>query len=114
MTSVTSGFFAGAVMTTRLAPLATCLAASSRLVKRPVDSNTTSTPRLFHGNWAGSFCARTWKLPPSTLMRSPEALMAASRLPRMESYLSRWASVPASVKSLTATISMSLCAMAAR
>ena len=40
--------------------------------------------------------------------------MSAFRLPRIESYLSRCASVAASVRSLTATMSMSSCAIAAR
>ena len=52
-TTLKSGLFAGAVMTTFLAPAARCFAAASRLVNRPVDSNTTSTPRSFHGSWAG-------------------------------------------------------------
>jgi len=62
MTKEASGPVAGAVMITRFAPAATCLAASSRLVNLPVPSKTTSTPRSFHGSWAGSFCESTWNL----------------------------------------------------
>ena len=61
-----SGPFAGAVMTTFLAPAVTCLAASSRLVKSPVDSKTTSTPRSFHGSCAGSRSDSTLNSSPST------------------------------------------------
>ena len=102
-----SGFFAGAVITTFFAPAVRCFAASSRLVKRPVDSNTTSTPSAFHGSCAGSFIDRTWNSSPPTVIRSPFAEMSALRLPRIESYLRRCASVLASVRSLTATMSMS-------
>ena len=45
---------AGAEMMTFLAPAARCLAAPSRLVKRPVDSITTSAPSSFQGSFAGS------------------------------------------------------------
>ena len=43
--TVTSGSVAGAEMMTFFAPADRCLAASSRLVKKPVDSRTTSIPR---------------------------------------------------------------------
>ena len=47
---VTSGFLAGALIRTRFAPpLLICSSALSRLVKKPVDSSTTSTPRSFQG-----------------------------------------------------------------
>ena len=39
---------------TFFAPPPRCLAASSRLVKKPVDSSTTSAPRSPHGSAAGS------------------------------------------------------------
>ena len=42
MTTVTSGSVAGALIRTLFAPAARCFAAPSRLVKNPVDSNTTS------------------------------------------------------------------------
>ena len=44
---------------------------ASRLVKRPVDSNTTSTPSDFHGSCAGSLTDSTWNSSPSTVIRSP-------------------------------------------
>ena len=113
-TSVRSGLFAGAVMTTFFAPASRCLAAASRLVKMPVDSNTTSTPSAFHGSCAGSFSESTWNSSPSTVIRSPLAEMSALRLPRIESYLSRWASVSALVRSLTATMSIESSSIAAR
>ena len=51
---VASGFLAGALIKTRFAPpLLMCSSALSRLVKNPVDSRTTSTPRSFHGSFAG-------------------------------------------------------------
>ena len=92
-TTVMSGPLAGAVMTTFLAPAVRCLAASSRLVKSPVDSNTTSTPRSFQGSCAGSRIDSTLNSSPSTEMPSPCASTFACRLPSTESYFSRCASV---------------------
>src|SRR5262245_52591261 len=109
-----SGPFAGAVITTFLAPAARCFAASSRLVNNPVDSNTTSTPRSFHGNCAGSRMDRTLNSSPSTAMASLLASTREWRLPSTESYFSRCASVCALVRSLTATKSMFLSPSAAR
>src|SRR5262249_2796315 len=109
-----SGFLAGAVMITRLAPAARCLAAASRSVNRPVDSNTTSTPRSFHGSCAGSFTDSTLNSSPSTAIASCLATTVACRLPSTESYLRRCASVLALVRSFTATKSMSLSPSAAR
>src|SRR5437763_2837096 len=109
-----SGPFAGAVMTTFFAPAARCLAASSRLVKRPVDSNTTSTPRSVHGSCAGSRTDSTLNSSPSTAIDSPLASTLARRLPSTESYFSRCASVCAFVRSFTATKSMLRSPSAAR
>ena len=109
-----SGPVAGAVMMTRFAPPATCLAASSRLVNRPVDSNTTSTPRSAHGSWAGSLWVNTLNLSPLTLIQPSPASIVASRLPRMESYFNRCARVLVSVMSLTATKSTFAFPIAAR
>ncbi len=109
-----SGFLAGAVITTFFAPAVKCFAASSRFVKSPVDSKTTSTPSDFQGSWAGSFTESTWNSSLSTVIRSPLAEISALRLPRIESYLSRCASVLAFVRSLTATMSIPLSPMAAR
>ena len=50
------------VMITFFAPASRCLAASSRLVKKPVDSITTSAPTSPHGSAAGSRSANTLQL----------------------------------------------------
>src|SRR5919202_2186602 len=105
--TVTSGSVAGAEMITLRAPASRCLAASSRLVNRPVDSITTSTPRSPHGNWAGSFSASTLTSRPSTTSAPSRTSTVPGNGPNTESYLSRWPSVAASVMSLTATISTS-------
>src|SRR5262245_37000170 len=102
-----SGSVAGAEMITFLAPASRCFCASSRLVNRPVDSITTSTPRSLHGSAAGSFSYRTLSSVPSTLMPSPMTSISPGKRPRTESYLSRWAIISASIRSLTATNSRS-------
>src|SRR5262245_39283510 len=73
-----------------------------------------STPSDFHASCAGSLIERTWNSSPSTVIRSAVEEISAFRLPRIESYLSRWASVSALVRSLTATISMDESSIAAR
>ena len=108
MTIVMSSPVAGAEMMTFLAPPAsTCLRASAALVKKPVDSTTMSTPRSPHGSAAGSRSERTFIVVPPIVMPSPSAATSSGSLPRMLSYLSRWASASGLVRSLTATISMS-------
>src|SRR5262249_40432400 len=90
-------------------------AAPSRLVKRPVDSKTTSTPRSFHASCAGSRSDSTLNSSPSTEMMSPPFDSTfAWRFPSTESYFSRCASVAALVRSLTATKSIFLSPSAAR
>src|SRR4028118_1147641 len=109
MTMVRSSPVAGAEMMTFFAPpLSTCLRASSALVKNPVDSTTTSTPRSPHGRFAGSRSERTFIAVPPIVMPSPSAVTSSDRTPRMLSYFSRWARTSLLVRSLTATISMSL------
>src|SRR5659263_36355 len=108
MTKVASSPLAGAEMMTFLAPAAMCLAASAPLVNRPVDSTTTSTPRSPHGSALGSRSLRTRKVLSPARMPSPVIVTSRSSLPSTVSYFSRWASVLVLVKSLTATISMSL------
>src|SRR5699024_8170127 len=108
MTRVMSSPLAGAEMTTFLAPASMCFLAYSALVKRPVDSMTTSTFRSDQGSWAGSRWARTLTVLSPTRMKSSPTSRSPSRVPRTVSYLSRCASVLVSVRSLTATISMSL------
>src|SRR5215210_4770044 len=105
--TVTSGSVAGAEMMTFLAPASRCLAASSRLVNRPVDSMTTSAPRSLQGSAAGSFSDSTLTSRPSTEIAPSLSATSPGNGPNTESYLSRCASVFESVMSLTATISMS-------
>ncbi len=62
--------FAGADMTTRLAPASRCAFAFSPLVKNPVDSMTISMPISLHGKLAGSFSASTGTFLPS-MMSAP-------------------------------------------
>src|SRR6266511_4040291 len=107
MTIVTSSFFAGAEMITFLAPPATCTLAFSASVNRPVDSSTTSAPRSPHGSLLGSRSASALKVCPPTVISSAVALTSCGSRPRMLSYLSRWARLALSVRSLTPTSWMS-------
>ena len=66
----------GADTTTNGAPPSRWNAALSRLVKMPVDSTTTSTPRSPHGSSLGSRTASTLSVSPSTLMPSSVAAMS--------------------------------------
>src|SRR5215213_7861435 len=94
-------------MMTFFAPAARCFAASSRFVKRPVDSITTSAPASPHGSAPGSRSANTFSSSPSTIRLSSVYSISPWNGPRIESYLRRWASVFGSVRSLTPTQSMS-------
>src|SRR4029079_11881164 len=94
-------------MITFFALASRCLAASSRLVKKPVDSMTTSAPRSPHGSAAGSRSASTLTSRPSMASVPSRTSTVPGKGPKTESYLSRCPSVPASVMSFTATISMS-------
>src|SRR3954447_10528214 len=114
-TTVMSSSDAGAEMMTLVAPASMCFCASARFVKKPVDSTTTSTPRSFHGRLAGSRSASTLRGLPSTTIVSSWTSIVPGYGPRIESYFRSWASVLVSVRSLTATHSMSaLLAWAAR
>ncbi len=104
---VMSSLDAGAEMMTFLAPPSMCALALVASVKNPVDSITTSTPRSPQGSAAGSFSARIFKVFPPTLMPPSTTETSSGNRPRMESYLSRWAIVLRSPRSLAATISMS-------
>src|SRR5215218_7716894 len=106
-TSVTSGSVAGALMMTFFAPAARCFAASSRFVNSPVDSTTTSAPASPHGSAPGSRSANTFSSSPSTIRLSSVYSTSPWNGPRIESYLSRWASVFGSVRSFTPTQSIS-------
>ena len=77
----------------------------SRFLKMPVDSTTTSTPRVPHGRFAGSRSAITLNLFPLTTRKSPSTIIVPGNFPCTESYFSKCASVFASVRSLIATTS---------
>ncbi len=82
MTTVMSSPFAGALMMTFFAPPPSmCARALSALVKRPVDSTTSSTPRSRHGIEAGSRSAITLTRWPSTLMAPSTALISPGKAP---------------------------------
>src|SRR5262249_53706317 len=87
ITNVASAPELGADTITNGAPASRWAAAASRLVKKPVDSMTTSTPRSAQGSALGSRSASTWMTSPSTLMPSAVASMAYGSCPRTESYL---------------------------
>ncbi len=122
MTMVMSGSVAGAEMMTFLAPASRWPLALAALVKMPVDSTTTSTPRSPQGSSAGpALTSRALILVlPMTMVSSPSRLTSSGSRPRMESNFSRCARLALSVRSLTATISMSVfwprafCAASAR
>ena len=106
-TTVRSGSFAGAEITTFFAPASRCFAAPGRSVNLPVDSTAYSTPSAFQGSSAGSFAASTRiGLPLMTSESAPASTVPAKR-PWTESYLSRCARVLVSVRSLIAATSNS-------
>src|SRR5262245_54243107 len=75
---------------------------------------TICAPTSSHGTLAGSFSAKTRNSSPPTLIVFSVCEISCSRLPRIESYLSKCASVLVSVRSLTATKSISLSPSAVR
>ncbi len=105
MTKVPSMFLPGAERMTFLAPASRWALALVPSVKKPVDSRTTSTPRSAQGRSAGLRSARTLISLPLTTRPDSETATSPSKRPMMESYLSRWARVLTSVRSLIATIS---------
>ena len=104
---VMSSPLAGQVMTTFLAPASMCFWASSPVLKMPVDSTTTSTPRSPQGRLDGSRSESTLNAWPSATMPSSVASTDENARPWTESYFSRCAIVGMSPKSLTATTSRS-------
>ena len=84
-----------------------CFCASSRLVKKPVDSSTTSTPRSPQGSAAGSRSASILISHRLAVIVAVAASTSSPSGPSTESYLSRCAIVFASPRSLAATISKS-------
>ena len=114
ITTVGTSPLAGAEMITRPAPASRCLPALSLSVKNPVDSITTSTPRDRHGNSTGSRSASTMTSLPSTASDLSLISTLPGYFPCVESYFNRCPSVPASVRSFTATTSMRALRIAAR
>src|SRR5205814_2164974 len=102
-----SGSVAGAEMTTFFAPAWRCFSASGRLVKSPVDSIATSTPRSAQGRSAGSRSETNLISWPSTVIESSPASTGTSRLPSTEACFSRCAIVFVSPMSFAATTSKS-------
>ena len=98
---------AGAEITTFLAPAVMCWPAPSSSTKRPVDSSTMSMPMSPHGSFLGSRSARAVMRWPSTVRLSSSYSTVPGKRPCTESYLSRWARVWLSVRSLMATTSTS-------
>ena len=114
-TNVASAFDAGADTITSGAPPSRWALAASRLLKKPVDSTTTSTPRSPHGRSAGLRSLSTLSVSPPTLMLDLVAVTFSGKRPSTESYLSRCAIVSIDPRSFTATKSMSApLALAAR
>mmetsp|Transcript_8089 Transcript_8089/g.18341 ORF Transcript_8089/g.18341 Transcript_8089/m.18341 type:complete len:342 (+) Transcript_8089:276-1301(+) len=98
--------FAGAVMSTFLAPASMCLPAPLESRNTPVPSMMRSTFMSFHGSCAGSRLATTLISFPSTVnVSSSTILISASNVPRSESYLSRCTAGLTPPDWLTATIS---------
>ena len=82
---------AGAVMSTFFAPAVMCLPAPSLSMNTPVPSITRSMFMSFHGSCSGSRADTTAIFLPSTLnVLSSTATTSASKVPRIESYFSRW------------------------
>ena len=77
---VRSSPVAGAEISTFLAPAETCARAASALVKKPVDSMTTSTPRSPHGRAPGSRLDSTLNSLPSTLIAPSPARYVVRQL----------------------------------
>src|SRR5262249_34681039 len=73
----------------------------------PVDSITTSAPRSAHGSLPGSRSANALNDLPLTVISSADDFTSYGSRPRIESYLSRWARVALSVRSLAPTSSTS-------
>ena len=80
---------AGAEISTFFAPPCTCSDAFSWLAKKPVHSMTTSTPRSFHGSFAGSRSASTRMRSPLTTMWSPSTETSPGKRPWAVSYCVR-------------------------
>lgn len=102
-----SGPFAGALMRTFFAPALRWRLADSLVQKNPVDSTTISALRCFQGSFEGSFSDSTRTSLPSMRRLCSFASTLPGHFPCTLSYLKRWANVLVSVKSFTATHSIS-------
>ena len=96
----------GAETTTFLAPAVMCPLAPASSRNRPVDSSTVSTPISPQGRAAGSLSLKVAIVCPLTIKLASEVSILPSNRPCILSYLSKCASVVASVKSFMATISI--------
>src|SRR6185437_1186816 len=106
-TSVTSSLLAGAEIITFFTEPCRCALALFASVNMPVDSTTICAPVEVQSSLEGSRSANTLIVLPSTVMESAVEEISFFRLPRMESYFNKWASVAGLVRSFTATISIS-------
>ena len=72
----------------------------------PVPSMTSCTPSFFHGSWRGSREETiSMDLPSMDMWVSSTIFTSASKVPRMESYLTRWLACLTPPESLMATTS---------
>src|SRR5258705_13132833 len=106
-TMVMSSLLAGAEMMTFLTVLPRWALAFSASVKRWVDSMTFCARTEAQSSLAGSRSAKSLICLSSMAMKSAPWVILFGRLPRMESYLRRWARVAGGGRSFTATNSMS-------
>merc|ERR1719238_514506 len=85
-----SASLAGAEMITFFAPPSTCFKHPSVVVKAPVDSQTYSTPAVFHGISVGSRVAERDTGRPLIMRPSSEISTVPSKRPCTVSWLSRY------------------------
>src|SRR5579864_4891556 len=105
-TRVTSSFLAGAEMITFFTGPRRCFSASFLSVNIPVDSTTIWAPTEAQSSAAGSLVAKILMRFPQTTIESPSTFTSWCKVPRIESYFNKCASVFVSVRSLAATNSM--------
>mmetsp|Transcript_303 Transcript_303/g.760 ORF Transcript_303/g.760 Transcript_303/m.760 type:complete len:220 (+) Transcript_303:1082-1741(+) len=97
---------AGAVISTFLAPAVMCLLAPGVSMNTPVPSITRSMSMAFQGSWVGSREDTTLMFLPFTAMvESSTTFTSALKVPRVESYFSRWLACFTPPESLMATTS---------
>ena len=97
---------AGAVMITFSAPASRCLDAPGVSMNTPVPSMTIWTPSSFQGSFRGSrLDTISMDLPSMEMWVSSTIFTSASKVPRMESYFTRWDACLTPPESLIATTS---------